>query len=126
MKCRLLGIIWIALLILGISSDHAFSESSQVSIDKIVSAKQSYDGREVTVSGKVSNLKLRTSKAGSDYTTFTLSRPDGKGSLHVYSRGHANVKQDQTVKVTGIYRKEKRVGKYTFHNEIEAAEIKRE
>jgi len=123
MNSRLLGIICIAILILTLSANHAFAEPSQTTMEKILSARESYDGKEVSVSGKVSHLKLKTSKRGNDYTTFTLS---GDGSLNVYSRGHAQVKQGQTVRVTGIYRKEKRVGKYTFRNEIEATDIKQE
>ncbi len=78
------------------------------------------------MSGKVLNLRLKTSKRGNAYTTFTLSGSDGKGSLNVYSRGHVQVKDGQAVKVTGIYRIEKRVGKYTFHSDIDAIDIKKE
>ena len=123
MKYRLLGIICIAIFFLTLSANHAFTELSQTTIEKILSARESYDGKEVSVSGKVWHLKLKTSKRGNDYTTFTLS---GGGSLNVYSRGHAQVKQGQTVKVTGKYRKEKRIGKYTFRNEIDASDIKQE
>ena len=123
MNSRLLGIVCVAVLILTFSSNHAFTESSQTTIETILSARESYDGKEVSVSGKISHLKLKTSKRGNDYTTFTLS---GGGSLNVYSRGHAQVKQGQTVRVTGIYRKEKRVGKYTYRNEIDATDIKQD
>jgi hypothetical protein len=64
MNHRLLGIIGVALLILAISSNHAFSEPSGTSIDTILSARESHDGKEVSVVGKVSNLKLKTSKRG--------------------------------------------------------------
>jgi DNA polymerase III alpha subunit len=126
MNRRLFGILCLVHLILVLSSHDAFTDSSEVSIEKILSAKESYDGKEVIVSGKVSHLESKTSKAGNDYTTFTLSGSAGKGSLNVYSRGHTEVKQGQTVKVTGIYRKEKRVGRYTFRNEIEATDFRKE
>ena len=126
MNRRLFGILCLVHLILVLSSHDAFTDSSEVSIEKILSAKESYDGKEVIVSGKVSHLESKTSKAGNDYTTFTLSGSAGKGSLNVYSRGHTEVKQGQTVKVTGIYRKEKRVGKWIVRNEIEAAGIRKE
>ncbi len=164
MNSRLLGIVCVAILILTFSVNHAFAEPSQTTIEKIVSARESYDGKEVSVSGNVSSLhpvvalnsapefikhltregrpeinlipwinprvvlfnngvKLKTSKRGNDYTAFTLS---GRGSLNVYPHGHSQVKEGQTVRVTGVYRKEKRVGKYTFRNEIEATDIKQE
>ncbi len=46
--------------------------------------------------------------------------------LNVYALGHVQVKEGQAVKVTGIYQRVKRVGKYTFHNEIDAASINQE
>ena len=50
MNSRFWGIICIAILILTFSANHAFTESSQVSIEKILSARESYDGKEVSVS----------------------------------------------------------------------------
>jgi hypothetical protein len=45
------------------------------------------------------------------------------GSLTIFVWGQTKLKQGQKVKVTGTYRKVKRVGRYTFYNEIEATEI---
>jgi hypothetical protein len=104
MKCRLLGLIGVATLIvvLVMLPNHGAAGPSATSIEKILSATESYDGKEVSVPGKVSNLKLRASKRGNSYTTFSLSGNNGRASLNVYSRGHAQVKEGQAVKVTGI------------------------
>jgi len=94
----------------------------ETTVQKILANKDSYDGYEVSVSGTVSRLKLKTLKAGKDYTTFSLMGESG-GSLTVFVWGQSKLKQGQKVKVTGTSRKFKRVGRYTFYNEIEATEI---
>jgi hypothetical protein len=38
--------------------------------------------------------------------------------------GHSKIKEGQKAKVLGIYQKVKKMGRYTFYNEIEAIEIK--
>ena len=108
----LLGSIWTPL---------AFS-ATDTTVEKILGDKDLYDGKEVTVPGSVSNLKFKTSKAGNEYTTFALVGKSGD-SINVYVRKHLNLKKGQKVKVTGTYRKVKRVGRYTFYNEIDATEI---
>ena len=126
MKHRVFGILSIAFLILGILSlTNKFSEASEATIEKILSSKETYHGKEVSVSGKVSNLRRKTSKIGNPYTTFSLVGGSG-GIINVYFRGHTQVNEGKSAKVTGIYRKEKRVGEYTFKNEIEATDIKNE
>jgi hypothetical protein len=94
----------------------------ETTVQKILANRDSYDGQEVSVSGTVSRLKLKTLKGGKDYTTFSLMSESG-GSLTVFVWGQSKLKQGQKVKVTGTYRKVKRVGRYTFYNEIEATEI---
>jgi hypothetical protein len=89
---------------------------------KIVADKDSYDGKEVLVSGKISNLKFKTARGGKNYTTFVLVGESG-GRINVITSEQPKLKPGQKVKVTGVYRKTKRVGTSTFRNEIEATEI---
>ena len=92
-------------------------------VDKILADKNSYDGKEVSVSGTVSaDLKLKTTKDGKDYTTFSLLGDSGR-RIKVFILGRLKLQGGQKVRVTGIYRKVKKVGKYTFRNQIEATEI---
>ncbi len=83
----------------------------------ILSNRGYCDGREVVINGTVSGIQLRTSKKGSDYSSFSVGR------LNVFSWGHTNVTNGQWVVVRGIYSKENVVGEYTFRDEIEASEI---
>ena len=117
------AIIWIIIFVLAIVLCGNFSYAAQeTTVQKILANRDSYDGQEVSVSGTVSKLKLKTSKGGNDYTTFSLLSESG-GSLTIFVWGQSKLKQGQKVKVTGTYRKFKRVGRYTFYNEIEATEI---
>ena len=70
-----------------------------------------------------SKIKFRTSKGGNEYTTFSLIESSGE-SIRVFTWGHPKIKEGQKVKVTGTYRKVKKIRRYTFYNEIEAVEVK--
>jgi hypothetical protein len=95
----------------------------ETTVDKILADKNSYDGKEVSVSGTVSaNLKFKTSKGGKDYTTFSLLCDSGR-RINVFIWGKLKLQGGQKVRVTGIYHKVMRVGQSTFRNEIEATEI---
>ncbi len=114
------------ILVLAIVLYGNFNDAAQeTTIEKIIANKDSYDGQEVSVPGIVSKLKLKTSKGGNEYTTFSLTHGSGV-SLNVFVWRHSKVKEGQKVKVIGTYRKVKRAGRYTFYNEIEATEVKNE
>jgi hypothetical protein len=60
---------------------------------------------------------------GNDYTTFSLTGSSGE-SINILIWGHSKIKEGRKAKVLGIYQKVKKMGRYTFYNEIEAIEIK--
>ena len=80
-----------------------------------------YDGKAIVVKGKVDRFKLKTSKAGHDYTTFDLV--DGKTKLAVYLGNKLDkpVKDGDAVTVTGKFAASRKVGDRTFTNEIDAS-----
>ncbi|MFN4034164.1 MAG: hypothetical protein ACK4ME_11215 [Fimbriimonadales bacterium] len=73
----------------------------------------------VQVEGEVDELKQKTSRAGNAYTTFKLESDDKQ--LAVFSYGHLSISEDDEVIVIGKFYKEKRVGRSTFKNEIDAS-----
>ncbi len=91
-------------------------------VSSITADSSKFDGKVVCVQGSVSKLKFKTSKRGNAYTTFSLYDENGK-SLSVFSFGSLSVKEGDKVNVTGRYEVEKRVGRYTFHNEIDAINV---
>ena len=103
---------------------HNTPAGEKKTIKEILSNPDKYDGREVTIQGKATKIKPRTSKKGYDSTTFTLKDESGKG-MNIYTKGHPLITEGQKVTVTGIYQRLKMVGRKTFHNEVEARNIVR-
>ncbi len=73
----------------------------------------------VQVEGDVDDLKKKTSRVGNAYTTFKLDS-EGK-QITVFSYGHLPISDDDKVIVIGKFYMEKRVGRSTFKNEIDAS-----
>src|SRR4030043_345868 len=113
------GIAFVSAIIL---CGFSISDAMETTVDKILADKNSYDGKEVSVSGTVSGVKFKTSKGGKDYTTFTLIGEPG-GRLKVFIWGKLKLHGGQKVGVTGKYYKVQKVEKYTFRNQIEATDI---
>jgi hypothetical protein len=65
-------------------------------------------------------LKKKTSRAGNPYTTFKLD--SGGKQITVFSYGHLSIEEDDKVVVVGKFYKERRVGRSTFKNEIDASQ----
>ncbi len=88
------------------------------SVSGILENRNRCNLKGVEVEGEVSEVDFRTSAAGNNYTTFTLG--DDEEELSVFAWGHLTVRDGDEVRVEGTFQKEKRVGRYTFENEIEA------
>lgn len=73
----------------------------------------------VQVEGEVDDLKKKTSRVGNAYTTFKLDS-EGK-QITVFSYGHLSISEDDKAVVIGKFYKERRVGRSTFKNEIDAS-----
>jgi hypothetical protein len=101
------------------SSVHAIMEAT---VEEIMANKDSYDEKEVAVSGTVSSPKFKASKAGKAYMTFPILGDSGV-RINILKWGDMKVKPGKKVGVKGIYRKTMKMGKYTFRDLIEAREI---
>jgi hypothetical protein len=97
----------------------------ETTIEEIMANKDSYDGKEVSVSGAVSTPRFKASRHGKPYMTFPLLG-DSKGRINILFWGDRKLKKGEKVRVTGIYRKIMEMGKYTFRDVIEASEIQTE
>jgi lipopolysaccharide export LptBFGC system permease protein LptF len=116
----LFGIVLVLAIVL---SGFSICPAIEITTEKIVTDKDSYDGKEVSVKGSVSNLKFKTSKGGNNYTTFVLVGESGS-RINVFIWGRLKLKPGQKVRVTGLYRKVKKVLRHNYYNEIEASEVK--
>jgi hypothetical protein len=116
----LFNILLVLTIVLG-----SFSVCSAVdtTAEKIITKKDSYDGKQVTVKGTVSNLKFKTANVKDHYTTFILVGESG-GRINVFIWGSPKLQPGQKVQVTGRYRKVRRWAQRNYYNEIEASEVK--
>jgi hypothetical protein len=123
MKRGTLKFLFGFVLILTIAlSGFSISLASETTSEKIVTNKDAYDRKEVSVVGFISNLKLKTFTGGYNYTTFVLVGESG-GRINVFIWRRSDLQLGQKVRATGIYRKMMRAGNSTFRNVIEAKEV---
>jgi hypothetical protein len=92
-----------------------------VTVKDLLAEPDKWHGRAVVVTGGVGKLEARTSKRGNPYYTFLLN--DGMQSVTVFSYGTPEVRDGSRVQVEGTFLKIKRVGQYTFHNQVDARRI---
>jgi len=117
---RFLGILLLLLILFPLQISQS---AEKASVQQILANPDTYDGQEVLLEGKATQIQLRVSRRGNEYATFTLFDASGKG-IKVFVWGHPKIEEGQKVTVAGTYQKVKRVGRYTFYNEVEAKEIR--
>ncbi|MCW5938849.1 MAG: hypothetical protein KF884_05115 [Fimbriimonadaceae bacterium] len=102
-----------ALLIVG-------QATKPISVEALAKDQAKFDGKQVTVDGSVKKYQARVSKKDNKYATFVVL--SGKSEVNVYLRAHVvpALKDGDKVRVSGTYRRVKKVGTRTFQNEIEA------
>ena len=105
-------------VVLGNSVDAA----TEATVEEILADQDSYDGKEVSVSGAVSTPRFKASRHGKPYMTFPLLGESG-GRINVLVWEQMKLKKGEKVKITGTYRRVMEMGKYTFRDMIEASQI---
>jgi hypothetical protein len=114
------------ILVLAVVLSGSLGDTAQeTTIEKIIANKNSYDKKEVSVSGTVSSPKFKAARRGKAYMTFPILGDSG-GRINILFWGDMKLKPGKKVRATGIYRKIMEMGKYTFRDMIEASEIKTE
>jgi hypothetical protein len=116
-------LIGMVLAITIVLSGFSISSAKDTTAEKIITKKDSYDGKKVTVKGTVSNLKFKTANVKDNYTTFVLVGESG-GRINVFIWGSPKLQPGQKVQVTGRYRKVRRTPHRNYYNEIEASKVK--
>lgn len=114
-------LLWVAAILaaglptLALARDH---------IGDILARPEAFDHRVVTLTGTASALDPRTSQRGNDYFTFRLADETG-ATVKVFSWGKPAIAPGERVEVHGRFQEERRVGRYTFTNEVEALRIRK-
>ncbi|MCC6402460.1 MAG: hypothetical protein IT207_00445 [Fimbriimonadaceae bacterium] len=89
---------------------------------ELLAQRGAFHRRTVIVRGALADYRPRTSRAGNQYTTFSLA--SGGSKVTVFHRGHANppLRNGDRVIVTGLFEKERKVGNFTVQNQLDATE----
>src|SRR5712692_1902662 len=95
--------------------------ASAATVAEIAKNPAAFDQKTVTVSGTAEQISSRTSRRGNPYTTFRLS--DHGEAVKVFTFGTPPIKDGQRVEVRGVFQRVKQVGRYTFHDEIDASSV---
>ena len=80
-----------------------------------------FDGKSVSVRGKVAAFKQKTSRAGREYYTFDLVDAKEKMSVYGGDKLETTPNDGEEVVVTGRFAAKRTVGEHTFENEIDAS-----
>ncbi len=94
-----------------------------LTVAEILGATDRFDQKQVTLTGTAEDVRPRVSRRGNEYTTFKLADPTGR--INVFSRGKFSINSGDRIEVRGVFQRVKRVGKYTFRNEVEASSVQR-
>lgn len=115
-------------ILLGVAAILAALDISQAlalqPIGDILARPEAFDGRQVVLAGRASAVDPRTSQRGNDYFTFRLS-DETAASLKVFSWGKPMFAPGDRVEVHGRFQRQRRVGRYTFTNEVEALRVRK-
>lgn len=123
MRARFISILAVSALALA-----AFAQTGVIktNITDVLKDPDKVDGKAIQVEGKVESYEEKTSQRGNPYTVFKVT--DSGKTLSVWMTGHPKdpdkPKDGDKVQLTGIYRKEKKVGDVTFRNEIDVTPVK--
>ena len=121
LKASLSVILFLAMVLLG----SIVQAAMETTVEEIMANKDSYDEKEVSVSGTVSSPKFKSSRHGELYMTFPMLGDSG-GRINILFWGDMKLKPGKKVSVKGIYRKNMKVGNYPFLDMIEATEINKD
>ena len=120
MKRTLIPLVaWMGVALLAASALAA--RADLVGVKVLLAQPDKWHGQPVVVTGVVSRLDAKTSQKGNPYYTFVLT--DGLSSVNVFSYGSPQIRDTSRVQVEGTFLKVNRVGKYTFHNQVNARRI---
>ena len=97
--------------------------AAEVPVKALISNPAQFDGQTVTLQGTAIMVKATTSSRGNAYTTFQVNDATG-AAVRVFTWGHPGLKDGQPVEVVGVFQRVKRVGRYTFYNEVEARSVR--
>lgn len=113
-------VVLLTIFVLLLSTPWSVAQTA-VTVAGLLQNPDQYDAKAISVAGTIVAYRERVSAKGNPYTTFRLR--DRGSDVSVFSWKHPGLKNGIRVRVIGTFAATKRVGQYTFHNEIEARQI---
>ena len=93
--------------------------AADLTVADLLRNESTYDGQHVVVTGAITSLEEKTSHKGNAYDVFDLC---AGSCVHVFIFGRPRIQAGERITIRGTFSVTKRVGSYTFHDEIEADE----
>ena len=118
---RVASLCWVAVILAAGLPATALTRDR---IGDVLARPDAFDRREVVLEGTASAVDPRTSQRGNDYFTFRLADEAG-ASVRVFSWGKPAIIPGDRVEIQGRFHKERRVGRHTFTDEVEALRIRK-
>ncbi|HEY7535811.1 MAG TPA: hypothetical protein VH878_07680 [Thermodesulfobacteriota bacterium] len=115
-------IIIVSIFVIPILTNITLADNTDITIKGVISNPKYYDGKRITVEGKVEQVHHTTSLSGDPYTLFRLHDGD-HNEIGVYSKGNLSITEGDKIRVTGIFKKEKRAVFLKFKNVIKAKQV---
>jgi hypothetical protein len=119
MPVKRLSLVYKTLLVAYIAIGSTFAHAAEATPSQLLANPSKFDGQHVTVAGTAQYVRPKTSRRGNEYETFSLCE---QTCVNVFTWGHPNIAQGKQLTVHGTFEAVKRVGRYTFRNEIDADE----
>jgi DNA polymerase III alpha subunit len=98
----------------------AWTQVLSATPSEVLANADRFDRQAVIVTGVVTNVQERVSRAGNPYYTVDLS--DGNQAIRVFSFGKVPCRSGGAT-VEGTFAKIKQQGRYTFYNEVTATRV---
>ena len=93
----------------------ASAAAAEVTVSQLLSDALSFDGRHVTVTGRVQSIKPGSSGLGHEYGTFQLCE---QSCVNVLALGHPQITEGQRVTINGKFEADTSFGPFVVHDEI--------
>ena len=91
-------------------------------VAELLAHPEQYDHQDVTVTGKIADVQVATTRQGEPAYGFLLQNP--AGTIKVISLGRPQVKEGEFVIVEGTFNRLRQVGRSVIYNEIRALSVR--
>ncbi|MDH5641067.1 MAG: hypothetical protein OEY28_07215 [Nitrospira sp.] len=93
-----------------------------IEVAELLAHPEQYDHQDVTVTGKITDVQVATTRQGQPAYGFLLQNP--AGTIKVISLGRPQAREGEFVIVEGTFTRLRQVGRSIIYNEIRALSVR--